>query len=106
MKGDALHRACSSKLCGLLELRAAFLAEARARLDLLGTVGTEEIGQGQLRAAILAKFARRPHAAAGGAHHFRRITRRIEARASQWTTHPTRAGSLGLNRRLHGRLNL
>jgi len=77
-----VYRPGSIKLCGLLELRAAFLAEARANVNFLGAVGTEEIGQGQFRAAVLAKFARRSHAAAGGTHHLRRVAGRIEARAS------------------------
>ena len=70
------------KLCGLLELCAAFGAEASARLDLLGTVGAKKVGQGQFGATILAEFARRPQAAACGTHDLRRIAGGIEARSS------------------------
>ena len=96
-----------SRLCGLLQLRAAFGAEARARIDFLSAIWAEEVGQGQLRAAVLAEFARRSRTAAGGTCYLRGIARRVEARTGKWIVRPCHlrlGGSLRLNLRLNGRL--
>jgi hypothetical protein len=78
--GDLYYNS-SITLCSLLELRSAFLAEARTSVNFLGTVWTKKIGQRKLRTAVLAILARRPHTAAFGTHDLRGITGRIEARS-------------------------
>src|SRR5690348_12868545 len=79
-EGDIVYE---SRLRGLLQLCAAFWAEACARIDFLCAVRAKEVGQGQFRAAVLAEFARRSHAAALGARHLRGIARRIERRPGE-----------------------
>ena len=62
-----------------LQFCAAFRTEAGVIFYWLRALRAEQIGQGQFRAAVLAKLSRRPHTAAHGTHHRLWITRRAEA---------------------------